>query len=71
MSKETMKTCLQCNNPLDELKDGVNIGVGTQEFTTGYECPNCGQQYGACPTCGTIKDDNHEDWCRVLRYGVI
>ncbi len=65
-----LKKCKECDSPLTRLTDEVDIGVGNQEFTIGYECSNCGQQYGVCSTCGTIEDDNHEDWCSSLRYGV-
>lgn len=64
---------MTCNNcaaagvlvVMEEITEGVDIGVGTQIHVTGYHCPRCGQDYGVCSKCGGV-DGHCYRWCGQL-----
>lgn len=60
-----MDKCPKCKGPAEILKEYVDIGVGTQEFTVGAECPTCGQ-LGLCFKCGYWDFQGHATWCAEL-----
>lgn len=59
--------CPICHrNDAKEMTDEVDIGVGTQTFFLGIECPDCGQLM-ACSVCGTINGTPHREWCEMIK----
>ena len=58
--------CPKCGSEgFEELKDEVDIGVGTQEHLIGGVCPKCGEM-SVCPKCGAWDFQEHHDWCGAL-----
>lgn len=51
----------------DEVAEEVDIGVGIEKFTVGFECANCGQ-IPVCPHCGGVK--THAKWCKELDISI-
>ncbi len=58
-------TCPICRTPgATQVAEEVDIGVGTQTFVTGIECPKCGQ-IPVCAMCGALNGKHHK-WCRSM-----
>lgn len=55
-------TCTECGSTeMVPVVDEVDIGVGIQTFTRGYECA-CGNQVSLCDGCGRPAP-GHAKWC--------
>jgi len=54
----------------EPMKEYVDVGVGTQEFLVGFDCPYCGT-FGACYDCGEWwpKHDQQkcDSWVRLQK----
>ena len=50
-------SCNKCGGDLERLTEGVDIGVGTQEFLIGYECIACHWIFDSCTDCGICEDE--------------
>ena len=56
-------SCPKCGLPEAVLvEEEVDIGVGIQKFTVGWECDQCGQ-LTACTGCGVALGTEHREWC--------
>lgn len=54
-----------------ELKDEVDIGVGTQTRVYGGECRQCGE-ISMCSDCGSwqpLNGERHTRWCKYFVGG--
>lgn len=59
--------CFICNSLMEIIQDSVDIGVGVQTFTVGYECPNH-YMFSVCNTCSVVEDGRpHYDWCNAFK----
>jgi hypothetical protein len=59
--------CPKCNRPgCEEVIDEIDIGVGIQKHTIGFECPDCGN-IGICNECGAPDFKPHSNWCAHLK----
>ncbi|MBI2020171.1 hypothetical protein HYS94_02010 [Candidatus Daviesbacteria bacterium] len=54
-----------CSKEMDRLTDEVDIGVGIQTFTYGFECSECSRMLPACFHCG-IPEDGRQHWTGCL-----
>jgi len=54
--------CPKCGGTGQLLQDEVDIGVGMQRVTTGFECDTCGQ-ISYCSSCGAWDFQPHAKWC--------
>jgi hypothetical protein len=57
-------TC-SCGAEAEPYYEEVDIGVGVQQFMTGWQCPEHGGLCGVCGYCG-IPDKigyTHASWC--------
>lgn len=63
--------CPECGAETEAIIEEVDIGVGIQQFTVGYECLEHGGLCGICYGCGVPQMPGVEcrTWCPEIRRG--
>lgn len=58
--------CPNCNQPMIDDIELIDIGVGNQEHHRGWQCDPCQVYIAACNQCGRPDNMPHEEWCGEL-----